>query len=469
MISGKAVLAVGLGLAVGALSTSVSAADTAASSESKNMRLLAQHDLNGHGDGGEGLAIQKLPDGRRLLYLAHEGTETCLSIIDVTNPKSPALMNQLPSAGRGVARCNTLSLSGNVLAIANQVNAVGREPAGMWLLDVSDLGRIKKAKSLEDLKLSFFDTHGKQSRGVHWLWFVDGEFAHLSTGAADSSPTNPLDDQFYMVVDVRDRKNPREVGRWWLPGTQTGDRCLPDCLPKRHKIDDGYRPHNVEVFPDRPDRAYVAYIDGGMMIFDISGLADVKAKKASRFSPTLVSRLQFSPPFTAWTHSVQPLTGRGLAVVSDEATMSKCEDSPKLIWLVDIRAETNPVIVGTAPVPENVAELCSRSGRFGAHNLQPNFPGSPVRQLRNTFVGSFFNGGVRIYRLVDVPLAGAPPRIEEIGFFVPPPPKPRQQASPPTAIQINHILVDDKGLIYANDRISGGLYIFEYTGSQPLD
>src|SRR5262249_47723437 len=161
MFSGKAVLAVGLGLAVGALSTSVSAADTAASSESKNMRLLAQHDLNGHGDGGEGLAIQKLPDGRRLLYLAHEGTETCLSIIDVTNPKSPALMNQLPSAGRGVARCNSLSLSGNVLAIANQVNAVGREPAGMWLLDVSDLGRIKKAKSLEDLKLSFFDTHGQ--------------------------------------------------------------------------------------------------------------------------------------------------------------------------------------------------------------------------------------------------------------------------------------------------------------------
>src|SRR5262249_16487493 len=193
MSSENAVLVVGLGLAVGALSTSGSAADTAASSESKNMRLLAQHDLNGHGDGGEGLAIQQLPDGRRLLYLAHEGTETCVSIIDVTNPKSPVLVNQLTSAGRGGGRRNTPSLTGKLLAIAKQVNAVGREPAGMWLLDVSDLGRIKKAKSLEELKLSFFDTHGKQSRGVHWLWFVDGEFAHLSTGAADSSPTNPLD------------------------------------------------------------------------------------------------------------------------------------------------------------------------------------------------------------------------------------------------------------------------------------
>jgi hypothetical protein len=29
-------------------------------------------DLNGNGDGGEGMALQKLKDGRRILYLAHE-------------------------------------------------------------------------------------------------------------------------------------------------------------------------------------------------------------------------------------------------------------------------------------------------------------------------------------------------------------------------------------------------------------
>jgi hypothetical protein len=46
---------------------------------------------------------------------------------------------------------------------------------------------------------------------------------------------------------------------------------LPGCLPERHKIDDGYRAHSIEVFPDRPDRAYIGYIDGGQIIFDISG------------------------------------------------------------------------------------------------------------------------------------------------------------------------------------------------------
>jgi hypothetical protein len=28
--------------------------------------------------------------------------------------------------------------------------------------------------------------------------------------------------------------------------------------------------------------------------------------------------------------------------------------------------------------------------------------------------------------------------------------------------------VDEKGLIYANDRLTGGLYVLEYTGRVPL-
>ena len=35
-------------------------------------------------------------------------------------------------------------------------------------------------------------------------------------------------------------------------------------------------------------------------------------------------------------------------------------------------------------------------------------------------------------------------------------------------IQINDVYVDENGLIYANDRLSGGLDIVKYTGSVPL-
>jgi hypothetical protein len=441
------------------------AASSDEKAEQKNMLLLGHNGLNGHGDGGEGLAIQKRSDGRRILFLAHEGETTCLSIVDVTQPEAPVLLNQLPSPAPEVTRCNSLGLSGNVLVVANQTMKTGQSPAGMWVLDVSDLARIEKARNLQDLALSFYDTSGPNSRGVHWLWFVDGEFAHLSSGTGDSSPANPKDDQFYLIVDLRDPGHPREAGRWWLPGTQKADDCLPGCLPVRHRIDDGYRAHTIEVFPDSPGRAYVGYMDGGQMILDISGLAALRAGHGQRFSPKLVSRLKFSPPYPAWTHTVQPIFTRGLATVSDEAVMEKCRDAPKLVWLVDIRDEINPLIIGTAPLPENAGDLCSRGGRFGAHNLHPNLPSATSAQLKNTFVATFFNGGVRIYRLVDVPVPNAPPQIKEVGFFVPAAPP----GNPTHTIQINHVIVDEKGLIYATDRASGGLYILKYTGPEPLD
>ncbi|HUA19798.1 MAG TPA: hypothetical protein VMB25_13705 [Bryobacteraceae bacterium] len=436
--------------------------------ESKNVTLVAHNDLNGNGDGGEGMAIQQWPDGRRLLYLAHEGERTCLSIVDVTHPENPMVVNQLPSPSPGVTRCNSLGLSGNVLAVANQANKVGAKTAGMWVLDVSDFARIQNAKKLEDLELSFFDTSGPHSRGVHCLWFVDGEFAHLSTGMPDVEPTNPKDDQFYVIVDLRDPRHPREVGRWWYPGTHQGDACLPGCLPVRHHpFDDGYRPHQTEVWPDHPNRAYVAYIDGGALIFDISGLADVKAGRAQTFTPKLIGQATFSPPYTAWTHTFQPIFSRGMALASDEDVQDNCKDAPKLVWLLDIRAETHPMVIDTAPLHANDGELCTRGGRFGAHNLHPNFPSPTSANLKNTTVASWFNGGVRIFHIADGPagVPNAPPHLEEIGYYIPAAP-PR---NPSRTSQMNHAIVDEHGLIYANDRFTGGLYILRYTGKVPLD
>ena len=439
-----------------------------ATAQTKDVALVGHNDLNGNGDGGEGLAIQQWPDGRRILYLAHEGQKTCLSIVDVTHPEQPVLINQLPSPAPGITRCNSLGLSGNVLAIANQALKQGQKTAGMRVLDVSDFGRIQKAKSLQDLELSFFDTSGPNSRGIHCLWFVDGEFAHLTTGSADFSPTQTSDDQFYMIVDLRDPRHPREVGRWWYPGTRKGDACLPECLPPRNpKLDSGYRPHQVEVWPEQPDRAYVAYIEGGVFILDISGLAEVRAGRARSFTPKVVGQAKFGPPYTGFTHTFQPLFNRGLALVSDEAVQDRCKDAPKLVWLMDIRAESNPMVIGTAPLHDTDGDLCQGAGRFGAHNLHPNFPSATSAKLRNTTVASWFTGGVRIFRVVPgaAGVPDAPSHIEELGYYIPAAP-PR---NPGGVSQMNHAIVDENGLIYANDRFTGGLYILRYTGKIPMD
>lgn len=117
-----------------------------ATPESKSVVLVGHNDLNGHGNGGEGLAIQQWPDGRRLLYLAHEGEDWCLSIVDVTHPEKPVMVAELPSPTPGIARYNSLGLSGNVLAVADQSNNQGHKTAGMRVLDVSDFSCIQKPK-----------------------------------------------------------------------------------------------------------------------------------------------------------------------------------------------------------------------------------------------------------------------------------------------------------------------------------
>jgi len=445
-----------------------SAANAQPVAEAQNISLVGHNDLNGNGDGGEGLAIQQFLDGRRVLYLAHEGQKTCLSIVDVTHPENPVMINQIPSPAPGITRCNSLGLSGNVLVVANQTLKQGQKMAGMWILDVSDFARIQKAKTLQDLQLSFVDYSGPNSRGVHCLWFVDGEFAHVTTGTADFDPTNKNDDQFYLIVDLRDPRHPHEVGRWWYPGTRKGDACLPECLPARNpRFDSGYRPHQIEVWPDHPDRAYMAYIEGGVFVMDISGLADVKAGRAKTFTPKVTGQAKFGPPYTGFTHTFQPMFNRGYALVSDEDTQENCKDSPKLVWLMDIRAEKNPMVIGTAPYHANDGELCTRGGRFGAHNLHPNFPTSTSKRLLNTTVASWFNGGVRIFRVAPgaTGVPDAPPHIEEIGFYIPAAPS----KNPAGTSQMNHAIVDENGLIYANDRFTGGLYILRYTGSVPLD
>ena len=84
--------------------------------------------------------------------------------------------------------------------------------------------------------------------------------------------------------------------------------------------------------------------DGGGMIFDIAGLAQVASGSARSYTPRLLGRVQFHPPYPAWTHTFQPMFKRRLAWASDEDTADNCKDAPKLVWLLDIRAETNPVI-----------------------------------------------------------------------------------------------------------------------------
>jgi hypothetical protein len=400
---------------------------TADRATTRNMRLLAHNDLGGFGNCGEGMALQRTRDRRRILWIAHESPPKNVTAVDVTDPRRPRVVVQtdLPHPRM---RSNSLDLVGDLLVVAYQTVEPGMTPAGFEMFNVADPGRPRS--------VAFFDASGPTSRGVHHLWWVDGAYVHMSAGAADFVPRNRRDDQCYRIVDVRDPARPREAGRWWLPGTREGDAEAP---PARHpRFDTGFRAHNTNVYPQRPDRAYVGYIDGGAFVLDIADMA----------RPRVVGRWDYQPPFPGFCHTVLPLFGRNLLVVSDEAIQDKGKDWPKLVWILDVSDETKPVSISTCPLPPRRV-FTRRGGRFGAHNLHENRPGAWISET--VVVGTFFNGGVRAFDISD------PFRPEEVAWAVPPAPR----RSPKRAIQLNDVYVDNRGIVFTVDRMSGGLYTFE--------
>jgi hypothetical protein len=400
--------------------------------QSRNMTLLAHHTLNGHGGMGEGMAMQLAKDGRRILWLAHESAPKNFTAVDVTEPRNPKVVTQtdLPHAQM---RSNSLEVSGDMMAVAYQVTQFGLKPAGFELFDISVPERPRS--------ISMFDASGPHSRGCHALWFVDGETVHMACADPDLKPRNPKDDQIYRIVDVRNPSKPTAVGGWHLPGTMESDR---EPAPERlaPKFDFGFRAHNTNVYPQRPDRCYLGYLDGGIMVIDI----------ADRTRPKLVSRWRNAPPYNGFSHTVLPLFERGLLVVTEESIMDDGADWPKLVWMLDVRDERHPVSISTMPAP-GVKQFLHSGGRCGAHNLHENPPGKGAWRSNDIVLGTFFNAGVRVYDVRN------PYEPGEVAWYVPPAPA----GAPLGTVQINDVFVDDRGVVFAVDRHAGGLYVLEMT------
>jgi hypothetical protein len=418
---------------------------------SSNLRLVGHSDLNGKGNGGEGLDLVQYPDGRRILFYAHTAPPTCVTTVDVTDPAKPKVLAQLPTVAPHV-RCNSLGVSATtttagrtggapIMVVAQNTDEPGQPNGGALIFDVADPARPRQ--------LAYFDTSGGPSRGAHYVWFADGRYAYLSTGAPDFVPAVPPrgDDQFLMIVDVGNPRAPKEVGRWWMPGMRKGEPGAP--LP-RTKTADGVRMHSAFISPARPNRLYAGWIDGGIVILDIS----------DKTRPRLIGQRSWYPTTPGYIgHSFLPILERGIAVVTQEANQPKCADWPKPIWTVDISDESQPKEITQFPYPAGLDEFC-RAGRFGAHNIHMNRPTPTAAHLTQTVVAAFQNAGVRVYSIAD------PKKPQEIGSFIPA--VDQSFSRPDDGPLINDVYVDEKGLIYAADRVGGGLYILAYTGSPGL-
>jgi len=92
----------------------------------KKMKLLGQSTLNGFGNGGEGFGLKQLSDGRRVLFVAHESPPKDFTVLDVTNPSRPKVIQQIDLPHHQI-RSNSLALVEDLLLVAYQA---GLNPRG---------------------------------------------------------------------------------------------------------------------------------------------------------------------------------------------------------------------------------------------------------------------------------------------------------------------------------------------------
>ena len=382
------------------------------STVSWNVEHLGHSNLNGYGNGGQ-VSVAHL-GGRYIAFVGHmKGMGT--SIIDVSDPVNPEVLANIPidrnTHSHKVRVCGDL-----ILVNAEQLGGRSPHEAGLRIYDIGD------PSSPEEI--SFFKTGGK---GVHKFWVdCDKRLAYIAT------EDEGFHGAFFMVVDFSDPEVPQEVSRWWIPGQHIAGGEKPDWDVRKVS----YRLHHPVVLEDR---AYLGYWDAGYIILDLSVLE----------KPVMVSQRNYAPPYGGAFHTALPIDrqidGRDWLIVFQESLAPYNMEKLKLMWMVDISDEENPVSVSTFMVPKKGFEL--DRGRFGPHQ-----PHEDLKVKDDLIYAAWFSGGLRVISI------GNPYRPVEVGHYIPLTPKGQE------LIQTNDTFVDDREFIYIIDRIHQGLDILRYTG-----
>ena len=351
--------------------------------------------------GGCGDGMQVMRHGDAL-YVGHFGiTGMGTSILDVADHAHPRLVDQwLAPPGSHTHKVQVAE----GLLLVNQEQFRGGDPftAGMLVFDVHD--------PLAPRRIGRFDSGGA---GVHRIVWTGGRYAHASV------TPDGFADRIWMVIDMSDPQRPVEAARFVLDEPEpAGARYA-----AHHALIDG-------------EVAYLGYCDAGMVVLDVADFAQ----------PRQIARLTWEPG--GETHTCLPLPGRKLVVATDEQLKDGPGSPTRLVHVIDVADPSRPRVLGACPEPEG--DFRDRPLRFGPHNLHENRAGSYCSE-RVVFV-TYFNAGVRVYDLED------PENPVEVAHWLPE--TPAGQDAP----QLNDIFVEESGLVWATDRIGGGLYALEPDG-----
>ncbi len=392
-------------------------------------------------------------NGKWYLYLAHYWDRHGWTVVDVTDPKTPKIVDRIYVDEPYAASTDTTQI-----AVANGIMITSLErmqgmtgPAlgGVYTWDV-------KTDPAHPKRLAHWHTGkgGEEILGTHRVTYFGGDYAHVA------AEVEGYKGDIYIILNVKDPQHPYEEGRWWVPGQKTGETAKAPASTALHGA-------MAEKDANGKDSvAYLAYQGAGVYMLDIT----------TPSAPKVISNLSFSPPFKSslGTHSAYPLPGtynvfpyenRKLVFANGEGSGEGCQQALDHTSIIDITDPTKPTLVSLMPqpVPPEGApynNFCEKWGRTGPHNTNDLFLNPWVQKSHNLAYVTWFNAGVRIFDISD-------PRLPvEVGYYIPP--NPLQKLSPilpKTALvtQSQYGLVDIRGYMYLTDW-NQGMYILQYTG-----
>jgi hypothetical protein len=336
---------------------------------------------------------------------------------DIPNIVSRAIQaGEAPPDDQTLAQMLSVDLED--VPLLRDVGKTGYRDGGFKVYDVSD--------PVNPRLLSYQRTGGV---GVH-RFCADERYAYIST-EMEGYQGNIL-----VNYDLSRPDRLEEVSRWWMPGQHVAGGETPTWKGVRNRLHHAMR---------EGDELWAACWFAGFAVIDASDIANLRTK----------ATYNYHPPFPEPTHTALRLPhkigGRDIALVVDEEHPHPTGQPHAFLWIFDVTDLSVITPLSTYHVTDFEAPWARAhlrpDGSYGAAKGTEVY-GPGAHQFQESRIGetvfcTFFSAGLRAIDISD------PSNPKELGYYIPGP------AKGFSAPQSNDVALDDRGLIYMIDRVSG--------------